>query len=164
MGLFNWITKKITTPKNEDVIELFDFNKIYKNNKIISELRKLTLFSRSGMNHELNNLSELADERKVNVKIIAVKRNNKIIGWAILSKEDSDFGFGKGPFVAKRDGALFEVFVAPAFRRMGVGTALLKKARKHAGSAHLCVAPHDHKSDNFYAKHKQYKQKRLSFY
>jgi ribosomal protein S18 acetylase RimI-like enzyme len=116
----------------------------------------------------LDNLSLLAKKRKVNAKVISVKRNDKIVGWALLSKENSDFHFGYSisgikTFDAKRDGALFEVFVDPEYRRSGIGSALIKKARKHAGSAQLCIAPHDYKSNKFYEKHKKYKQKRLNW-
>lgn len=156
------------TSKPKDTIEILDFNSIYKDKKIISDLRKLTICSYSGMNHELDSLSSLAKKRKVNAKVISVKRNDKIVGWALLSKEDSDFPFGYSlsgnisNFDAKRDGALFEVFVDPNYRRSGIGSALIKKARKHAGPAQLCIAPHDYKSNKFYEKHKKYKQKRLN--
>jgi len=164
MNLLQWIKARVApTAKTEDVIEIFDFNSVYKSNKVMSELRRLTLGSWSGMNYELDNLSILAKQRKVKVKVITAKRQNKMVGWALLSKEDSNFPFERSNFVSKRDGALFEVFVDPKHRRTGIATALLKKARKHTGSSHLCVAPHDRKSNAFYDKHNMYKQKRLSY-
>lgn len=171
MGIINWITLQIKgkpsapppAPQHKDVVELFDFNKVYKNKSFILKLRDLTLHDYSGMNHELNALTDLVKTRKVNAKIITATRGGVIVGWALLSKENSNFRFGLSDFDAKRDGALFEIYVHPKHRRTGVGSLLIKKARRHAGSAKLSIAPHDTAGNNFYKKHQSYKQNRLSY-
>lgn len=143
-------------------IEVLDFDNAVKNKEIMSSLRKLTLCKDSGMNHELDELTIRSRVRSVKAKTILAKNEDKIVGWALLSRENSTFVFTLGKnYRPNVDGALFEIFVDPKFRRKGVGSSLLKTARKHAGPFSLCVAPHDNAGYSFYNKHKAYKQKRL---
>ncbi len=144
-------------------VEILDFNNIVGNKSLMSSLRGLTLCPGSGMNFELDHLTRNSKIRKVNARVITAYRDGKIVGWALLSKEKSDFHFCEtySKFDPEKHGVLFEVFVDPKARRTGVASALLKKARKHAGPHTLCVAPWDNVSFKFYEKFNKYKQIKL---
>jgi GNAT superfamily N-acetyltransferase len=149
--------------KKEVNIEIVDFNNIIENKILMSNLRKLTLCPGSGMNFELDHLTKIAKLRKVNARVITAYRDGNMVGWALLSRERSEFQFSQtyDKFIPEKHGVLFEVFVDPKARRTGVASALLKKARKHAGPHTLCVAPWDNGSFKFYEKFNKYKQIKL---
>lgn len=149
--------------KKEVNVEILDFNNVVNNKILMSSLRDLTLCPGSGMNFELDHLTKASKIRKVNARVITAYRNGKIVGWALLSREKSEFQFCQtyDKFDPEKHGVLFEVFVDPKARRTGVASALLKKARKHAGPNTLCVAPWDNGSFKFYEKFKKYKQIKL---
>lgn len=139
---------KTFLPLNISVLSL---SEIADNNDLISKIRDLTLNPYSGMNWELDNLLPQTKYRDVNCKAILCYFESQMIGWALLSQEPSDFGFyNSDGFDPKRDGALFEVYVRPDYRRFGVGTKLLEKAREIADGINLCICPHDYKSTAFY--------------
>ncbi len=89
-------------------INCLDFNDVVKNSKLISKLRELTIFPFSGMNYELTELTKLSKKRKVNCRILTATHNNQIIGWALMSKESSNYSF-KGDYFRAGDGILFQV-------------------------------------------------------
>ena len=142
--------------------ELEDFNDVVKKPGLMRKLRKLTLGYGSGMNSELDHLIDTIKDRKVNCKIIKVLTKNKLVAWALLSRESSSFTFCNinGRFDPKI-GTLFEVYVHPDYRRMGIGSELIKIARKRSGSMTICVAPWDSQSSGFYSKFERYKHKKL---
>ncbi len=136
-------------------ISTVDFNKVLKQPDLLAELRKLTLHCYSGLNKEMNSLIEINKTRRVNVKAIIAEVCDQKVGWALFSRESSDYHFGP-KFNGIEDGynaghgVLFECFVHPLHRKRGVGKALLKKAAKLANGTRLCVAPWDYVSRKFY--------------
>lgn len=143
-------------------IKVERFNNIIKKPDLISKLRDLTLQPYSGMNYELTNLAKIAEFREVNCKILLAYNKKDLIGWALLSREKSDFIFrnSESPFTGV-SGALFQVYVNFSYRRQGVGAELLKMARHQAGSYNLCVCPWDEASTSFYNNNKRSKDKIL---
>lgn len=149
MGLTNLFSLKIKTE---------EFDAVAKKPVLLKSLRKLTLHPGSGMNHELDHLTESAETRSVNAKVLLAYKNKKLVAWALLSREKSDFCFARHYHgYEPSQGALFEVFVAHDYRKQGIGSALLKAARRKAGSARLCVAPWDYQSTRFYQNFSHYK-------
>jgi GNAT superfamily N-acetyltransferase len=135
-----------------------DFNLVAKKPVLLNKLRKLTLHGRSGMNHELDHLIDDAKIRNVNAKVLLAYYKRELIGWALLSREKSDFNFPRSYYGFNPvDGVLFEVFVDHLHRRKGIGSALMKKARQKAGPLKLCVVPWDYQSERFYMNFKHYK-------
>jgi GNAT superfamily N-acetyltransferase len=131
------------------IVKVRDFNLIFRNKKMMSELRSLTLHKDSGMNSELNDLIAIALRRKVKAKVILGYFNLKLVSWALVSKEPSNFF--KSCF-GKRSGVLFEVFVDPRYRRKGIGSTLFKKAKVHARPYKLDTCSWDSVSSYFYSK------------
>lgn len=142
-------------------IRVEDYNLVARKPELLQKLRELTIRPTSGMNHELNAFAKISRIRPVQCKILMAYRSRQLVGWAILSKEDSSFYF---PFSARNfkanDGSLFEVYVHPSYRRQGIASELLKKAKKYATDG-LCVAPHDVASHGLYDKLERYHNKRL---
>lgn len=112
-------------------LKTFTIKAISKDQKMLKRLRKLTLYPGSGMNQELDDLMAICMSRKVLAKVICAYKNN-IVGWAIVSVEPSSFPFILGPYM-KREAkkyALIELFVQPKYRRQGIGTALINRAKQ----------------------------------
>ncbi len=78
-----------------------------------------------------------------------------------MSREKSDFYFQRRDSFDPSDGTLFEVFVNPEYRKQGIGSALMKAARKKAGSTRLCVCPWDYQSERFYQSFDHYKNVKM---
>jgi hypothetical protein len=100
-------------------IRQVDFTLVAKQPELVSKLRELTLGPRSGMNNELDWMLPAVEEgRSINCQILLAYRSKDLVGWALLSKEDTDFYFsGTGNSYQSIDGWLFEVFVSPDHRR-----------------------------------------------
>jgi GNAT superfamily N-acetyltransferase len=141
-------------------IRCLDFNIVLTKPELLSVLRKLTLYPYSGMNHELNSLECLSRIRPVKSQVLLAYYEQKLAGWALLSRETSTYGFHKASF-KNGDGVLFEVFVEDEYRRKGIGTELIQVARRKANGDRLCVSPWNSTSDMFYDKFKNYKYKIL---
>jgi GNAT superfamily N-acetyltransferase len=139
-----------------------DFNLVARRPGLLKKLRRLTLHSGSGMNHELDNLLHIIQQRPVEAKAILAYQNSTLVGWAILSREDSGFYFPNTdePFSASQ-GALFEVYVDPKYRRKGIGTKLIETAKKKCGTHTLCLCPWDSSSRNFFKNFKKYNPREL---
>jgi len=118
-----------------------DFNVVAKKPALLKKLRKLTLHGRSGLNHELDHLTKNAKTRRVNAKVVLGFDKRELVAWGLLSREWSDYNFPSHEDFNPADGTLFEVYVNPTHRRRGIGSAILKTARKKAGSMRLCIAP-----------------------
>lgn len=142
-------------------IRVEDFNLVARKPQFLRVLRNLTLHSTSGMNHELNELLRRAQTRKVNCKIITAHHNREVVGWLLLSKEQTDYCFTRSCGYNPSMGILIQVFVNPSFRRKGIGTNLLKAAKKKAGTTKLCVCPWDSTSHGFYEKFNKYRTEKL---
>lgn len=145
MNLKNWLTL---------TIRVVDFNLVAQQPKLVEKLRELTLAPYSGLNFEMNRMLRDVKDRSVNCKTLLAYRFDKLIAWAILSKEDTDFDFiNSNTGFRPEDGHLFQVFVDAQYRKQGIATELFKTAKKIVGSDVLCVCPHDRKSTDFYTKH-----------
>jgi GNAT superfamily N-acetyltransferase len=142
-------------------LRIEDFNSVAKKPELLKKLRNLTLHRTSGMNHELNELLLLVKDRTVNCKIMTAYKGRKLVGWALLSKEESDFYFPCHDGYQPHWGALFEVFVDREHRRQGIATAMLKRAKKECGEEKICICPHDYTSREFFANFKTLKTKSL---
>lgn len=163
-GLKNYLPKFLLKKENTEplTVKVLDFNLVARKPMLLRKMRKLTLRPESGLNHELNHLLKTIKDSPVKAKVIAAYLGRSLVGWAILSREASDFNFPNtwNDFDPK-DGVLFEVYVDPNHRRKGIGTEIIKVARKHAGPSQLCICPWDDQSRAFYASLKKYKTKHL---
>jgi GNAT superfamily N-acetyltransferase len=128
--------------------------------ELLKKLRKLTLYSYSGMNHELNTLESIYKIRPVKCEVVLAYHEDKLIGWCLLNKETSTYTFTNHSF-RSGDGVLFEIFVDEKYRRQGVGTELIRTARRKTYGNKLCIAPWDYTSEQFYSKFKRYNHKKL---
>jgi GNAT superfamily N-acetyltransferase len=153
MNLTNFFSLKIRTE---------DFNTVAEKPELLNRLRKLTLHPASGMNHELNNMIQQAKIRTVEAKVLMAYRKRELVGWALLSKEPTDYTFRRSwTGFTPNQGTLLQVFVNPDYRRQGIGSALVKASRKKAGNAQLCICPWDYQSENFYKNFEHYKHVKL---
>lgn len=136
-------------------IRTYNMNFVLAEAPLLATLRKLTLHSRSGLNHELNNFQEIIKIRPVNAKAIVAYLDEEAVAWALLSKEASTFYFRNGIEFNAGHGMLFEVYVALHHRRKGIASKILERARLIAGQQRICIAPHDSQSDSFYNHHRK---------
>ncbi len=165
MSYWNILFPKIFDKKEKLdplTIRTIDFNLIVSRPEFCKKLKKLTLHADSGLNYELDNLLKISKQRKINAKVLTAYHKKSLIGWALLSKENSNFCFYNtlDGFDASQ-GVLFEVYVDPEYRRRGVGTTLIRTAKKCIGKDQLFICPWDELSTNFYKKFKRYKAKEL---
>lgn len=142
-------------------LETHDYNNIYKNPSLMCRLRDLTLHTDSGMNYELNSLSRMASLRQVDCRVLTASHVSEVLGWALLSRERSNFCFPRQFGYDPEDGVLFEVFVDPRHRRKGIGSELLKLGAKKASPHPLCIVPHDVCSQAFYENFEHYYHKKI---
>lgn len=142
-------------------IRMEDYNSASQRPEFMKQLRNLTLYPSSGMNCELNSFERIQKERPVNAHVITAYHNDAMIGWALLSKERSEFPFMNSDFFNPEDGFLFEVYVDWNYRKKGVATQLFKVAKRFAREETLCVCPHDVPSEGFYRKLSDYNNKHL---
>lgn len=142
-------------------IRVQDFNIVRTKPELMKQLRKLILTPRSGMNYCLDGLEKISQHRPADCKILTAYRSQELVGWALLSKEETDFVFlntctGFDP----SQGTLFQVFIHPDYRRQGIATELLKVARRKANSR-LCICPWDTTSEGFYNGFRSFRFKRM---
>lgn len=143
-------------------IKVLDFNLVAKKPALLKKMRALTIRPESGLNHELNHLLRTIETRPVRSKVIAAYLDSKLVGWGLLSREDSSFCFSNTwDGYKSNDGILFELYVDPNHRRQGIGSEIIKTARKHSGPLKLCIAPWNDSSRAFYNTFKKYKTKEL---
>jgi GNAT superfamily N-acetyltransferase len=147
--------KKLFIPK-DFVVHVESFNTVVTKPEMMQRLRKLTIAPYSGLNHELTTLTKISKTRKVNCDILTAEKNGTIIGWAILSNEDSSYWFKSTDGYKSHFGTLFEVYVLPEYRRQGIASELIKVARRKSKNR-LCIAPHDPVSEGFFSKFDNYK-------
>lgn len=144
-------------------INIIPIDSVLKNNILLNRLRKLTIrqgaYPLSGMNLLLNSFKEIIKTRPVKAVAIIAKIDRRTVGWAILSQENAEFA--NASFTAA-DGLLFEVFVHPDERRKGIGSEILKNAKKIAWNHKLCIVPWDQRSRSFYQKHEEMKFKKIT--
>ena len=131
-------------------IRVEDYNSVAERPDFLKQLRALTLYPSSGMNHELDNFEEVRKIRPVNVHILTAFRGELMVGWALLSREQSDFPFTVEDGYNPIEGSLFEVYVHPDHRQQGIAKELFKTAKRQVNNQRLCVCPHDFTSTRFY--------------
>lgn len=137
--------------KTKIELKVKNFNEAALDPILLKQLRKLTLFKYSGMNFELNRLEKDAAFRRVDCQVLLAYKYEKLVGWALYSKENSNFYFcSNNSKYENQNGILFEVFVDEKWRRMGIGTELLRLARRKARGIPLCIDPWDDQSQKFY--------------
>lgn len=143
-------------------VRVSDFNLLAQRPGVIKKLRTLTLHSGSGMNNELDSLLHIVKRRPVDCKVIRAYIDSKLVGWAILSRENSNFNFPNTDNGFSSDqGVLFEVFVDPLHRRKGVGTKIMETAKKKSGRQPICLCPWNSTSRAFFNNFKKYNPKEL---
>jgi GNAT superfamily N-acetyltransferase len=133
-------------------VQNIDFNLVAERPALLENLRKLTLNANSGMNYELNWMLNEVKYRKINCQVLLAYRFKDLIGWALLSKESSNFYFPMSYGFNSTDGWLFEVYVEPKSRKRGIASELYKTARSFIKEETLCVCPWDDQSERFYNK------------
>lgn len=146
-------------------IHVEDYNLVARKPALMKKLRELTIRSTSGMNYELNSFEIIAKARPVNARILMAYQNRKLVGWALLSKENSNFAFNWRTAVGFKasEGSLFEVFIHESYRKQGIASALIKKARKIT-TDDIFVCPHDHASSRLFNKFGSICNKTLGLY
>lgn len=129
-----------------------DYNLVAARPELIKKLRALTISKYSGMNFELNNFEKISSFRKVNCKILTAYNLNKLVGWALLSKEPSNFTFQRSfnGFESNGEGAMFQVYVDYPHRKQGIANELLKTAMRKEPKLYVC--PHDDLSSALFKK------------
>jgi ribosomal protein S18 acetylase RimI-like enzyme len=142
MNLKNWLTL---------TIRVRDFNLVAQQPLLLAKLRKLTIVPGSGLNYELDRMTKAAKERFVDCQIIMAYRLNNLVGWAILSREDTDFVFSweRDGFKGE-EGCMFQVYVDPDYRRQGIASEIYKEAQKLAVDEVIHVSPWSDESEMFY--------------
>src|SRR5574337_1150490 len=129
------------------IIDTFKFNDIAENVNLLNKLRSLTVAPYSVMNHERMHLESKADQNEyVDCDILVAKINKKLVASARLSREPSNFLFLNTDGYQPSQGALFQVFVDPEYRRQGIGSKLIEKAKQMSLNSALCIAPWDYAS------------------
>lgn len=132
-------------------IRVQDFNLVAKQPDLVEKLRELTLSPTSGLNFELTRMLKDAKQRAVDCRIILASRFGNLAGWAILSKEDTDYPFAKAyNGFRSEQGYLFQAFVSEPVRRQGIGSELMKTAFNLAKGQTVFVCPWDERSEGFY--------------
>jgi GNAT superfamily N-acetyltransferase len=137
--------------KDKVKIYLRNFDTIKEKKILIDQLRTLTLHPNSGMNKELDNLSRISKCRKTNAKIVLASYKREIIGWALISKEKSDFSFSLKYYdgYSPEYGTLVEIFVDPRFRKLGIGTKIIEFAKTKINDK-ICFCSWDKLSKSFF--------------
>ncbi len=131
-------------------------NEILEEPSFLSKIRELTLRPCygivSGMNHELNELQSIKNERPVRAKAALAYLNDELVGWGLCSQEPSNYGFTSGAkFLG--NGILFQVFVSSFARKLGIASALFHKAGEFFTNEKFYVCPWNEASYKFYEKH-----------
>lgn len=143
-------------------IRSIDFNLVAKQPLLLEKLRQLTIHPDSGLNYEMDRMLKAIEEREVNCQVLLAYRFGDLIGWSILSKEETDFPFcGSGQGFKKEDGWMFQVFIESSYRRRGIASNLYQFARELIGDEAICICPWDTISYCFYNKFPDVNHKKL---
>lgn len=124
---------------------------------LMKRLRELTLHPVSGMNELLDLFARKARvSSKIDASFVVAskKATGTPLAWAILNNEPYDGLFFRnglwGRFNYETE-TLFEVYVEPKHRQLGIANTLLRAARKISQKP-IVVVPWDATSEGFYAK------------
>jgi GNAT superfamily N-acetyltransferase len=112
-------------------LKIIDMNDAMENPKVLASLKELTLCGLSGMQLTLDRYEDiLVQGEEIRGKAIVAYSGAILIAWGLLSWEPDDE-------VVDFDSSLgvyFQIFVDGNYRRQGIGTKLLARARKIIGS------------------------------
>jgi len=105
-------------------LRTYEMEEVVCNELLLSTARRLSLGDDSGMNRALDRYIEsAANALRIHAKGIFAYRGEIAVGWCLLTKEHDGLDF------YPQDGqACIHVFVDEAYRRQGVGSALLREA------------------------------------
>jgi len=118
-------------------LKTIDMNDVMGNAKLLTSLQELTLNGVSGMQMTLERYQDILDrgDEIRAIAIVAYAWSNPI-AWGLLSWEPDeevvDFDSSLGVY--------FQIFVRHDYRRQGIGTEILARARKIVGKERLNVS------------------------
>ncbi len=125
--------------------KIMDLNKVLKDPELLASLLKLTLHSFSGMQTEIASLKRISRYRLVKAKIVLARTDtDDIIAWTLLSREKSK------RYPTDISGALSMTFVHKKYRRLGIGSQLLKIAKRTSSPTRVIVIPWNWASRDFF--------------
>jgi hypothetical protein len=112
---------------------------VKKDSRLLHNLYSLTLRGLSEMRYNLN--SVLAPTLAKQYIIILARIDNKVVGWSLLA-----------PYLGLEQFYCAHFYVAIKYRRVGVGMALLKKAKIILDDINkkIITFPWDERSTNFF--------------
>jgi GNAT superfamily N-acetyltransferase len=125
-------------------------DKVFDTPELYAKLIKLTFTGYSGMRTEMKWLKQLHQQRKINAKAIVAFDDQKPIAWALLSKEN----IGNPTYRFNKNSSLFEIYVKQSYRRQGIGSKILKRAKRTSLNNPIAVVPWDYVSQNFYDRNR----------
>lgn len=124
-------------------------DEVIRSNELLATLRRLSLGGYSGMNVALNKFIRDMLLRSIDAKAIMMYNNDVAVGWALFSR---DVATDHYHFNAKDNSICFQIYVDPNYRRMGIGSRLIRAAISLANGAVIKVYEFD--APAFFAQHK----------
>lgn len=129
-------------------LKILDMNKVMRDVKILSMLRNMTLDGVSGMQATLDKYQDMIDCReKIRATAIIAYMWSSPVAWGLLSWESTD---GQIVDYDSTLGVYFQIFVEEEYRRQGIGSKLIARARKIVGSERLNVCCWSEEATLFY--------------
>lgn len=105
-------------------------NEVFHRPGLLRRLRELTLWERSGMNRFLNRFANDHHVRTIRAKALLAFHSVDILGWSLVTWEDDCVYFLPSVKNEHQGNVCSHVYVDPNFRRLGIGTALIHRARQ----------------------------------
>lgn len=118
---------------NHYSVEVIEMDRIIADPLLENTCRRLSYGGTSGMNSALNHYKTIqkTEGRHIEAKGIFAKLMQEHVGWALWTRESDNYSFTpQFGFVA------FQIYVAQAHRRRGVGSKLFY-------TAHSLLEPHE---------------------
>lgn len=138
------------------LIKSLNIKSAFKNKELINKLSRLAFSKSDGMLRDRIDTikSAVAIDAKVDGRVIYAIFNKEIIGWGLLLDDRRKRW--------SEDGTSIMLYVKAVFRRKGVGSAILEKAKKISKSK-FKIFPHDTKSNKFFSKNLDRKKMRIEW-
>lgn len=130
-------------------IKVVEMDEIIRSNELLATVRRLSLGGYSGMNVALNAFIRDMLLRSIDAKAILMYNGEEAVGWALYSR---DVATDHWRFNANDGSICFQVYVNPTYRRMGIGSRLMKAAISLSKGAVIKVYESD--APAFFALHK----------
>jgi len=115
-------------------IHVIKMDEIVRDPELLATCRTLSHGGSSGMNMALNYYEQLIQSRSVDAMGCFANYQQSCIGWALVTRETDNFHYRPATGTV-----CFQVYVHHTYRRNGVGTALLKKAKSLVPTENLMV-------------------------